>query len=162
MQGIPPPAIHIHCTITRVSGNPSGVPLGKLPSGLSAAQAVASEDASQEERDTFDAWLRSRWERKDALMHQFYVDGDFVKGAFAQSPAAGEYRREKGQEGLEKPKVGGGETKAVPEREEIKYLEIPVGLRSNREIGDVFAWGAAWGVIYGVVRALKWVGGSAR
>lgn len=151
MQGSPPPAVHIRCTVTPVSTSPSDLsstsissppPLGVLPN-LQPGEAD-SEEASQEEKEVFDKWLQKRWAHKDGLMEKFYRDGDFNEGEFVGSEAAGEYRRD----------VKGGKRNGLGNGKK-GYVEIPVRLRSNLEIGDAMSWAAPVWVGLGIAFAWK-------
>lgn len=150
MQGDPPPAVHIRCTVTSVDTSPptstsvsSPPPLGILPK-LKPGESDSAE-ATNEEKEIFDKWLQKRWAHKDSLMEKFYKDGDFNDGEFSRSESAGEYRR-KGQfvrkdgDGALKGKKG--------------FVEVPVRLRSNLEIGDALTWAAP--VWVGLAVAWAW------
>lgn len=57
-------------------------------------------------------------------MDQFYSNGDFVQGSY-------QTRNKKGS--IEEKRR---------EKERLSFVEIPVELKSFREFGDVFCWGA--------------------
>ena len=80
-DGIPPPAIHMHIRRFDVAADvPIGnilrstprTPLDGLPHG-----EVPGVDVSEDERQTFDIWLRNRWVEKDQLMQRFHDTGSF-------------------------------------------------------------------------------------
>jgi len=80
-DGIPPPAIHMHIRRFDVAAD---VPIGKVPAHLSRAQPdglprgeVPIVDVPEDERQTFDVWLRDRWIEKDKLMQRFHDTGSF-------------------------------------------------------------------------------------
>ena len=142
MQGTPPPAIHIHLTMTRItksvqgdtSSNASNVadvksattdapPLGKN---------VRPEESSEEERKQFEEWLRRRWRGKDELMSRFYTEGDFVGGKYTQAIEEGKEREGNG-----------------------KYVVLPAELRSLREVGDAACWGIPFVVGWYLRKAYK-------
>jgi hypothetical protein len=80
-DGIPPPAVHIHIRRFDVA---TDVPIGNIPrsiprnsaNGLSRGQILGG-DVPEEERQTFDVWLRDRWIEKDKLMQRFHDTGSF-------------------------------------------------------------------------------------
>lgn len=127
MQGVPPPAVHMTCIITKVTSpsdspgdaqnDPSRPPLGLLPPS-GGASGTEQHAASEADKATFDQWLRDRWTLKDSMMDRFYRDGDFLNGAYAKQAAQD---------------TGSGARDG--------YLEIPLQLRSFFEFGDLFAWG---------------------
>ncbi|SPO31586.1 related to CST26 - protein required for incorporation of stearic acid into phosphatidylinositol [Ustilago trichophora] len=132
MQGVPPPAIHIHLTMTRitdpVAGDTSSNALNvvNIPSASEDAPPLGANvkpaESSEEERTQFETWLRKRWTEKDGLMHRFYEDGDFVNGDFAKMVKDG-----KKVDPKEASKGG-------------KFVVLPAELRSLREIGDAACW----------------------
>ncbi|PWY97924.1 acyltransferase-domain-containing protein [Testicularia cyperi] len=144
MQGVPPPAIHIHYTLTRItppvgndsSSNASSVahvssasidtpPLGDLSASDHGPQDPSlspSPSPSESEKKHFEQWLFRRWRAKDQLMHRFYTQGDFVNGKFTQTVAAG--------------------AKIDPCRPTNEvFVVLPAQLRSIKEVGDAACWG---------------------
>ncbi len=80
-DGIPPPAIHMHI---RRFGVAADVPIGKVPSSMSRTPLgglprgqTLDVDVPEDERQTFDVWLRDRWIEKDKLMQRFHDTGSF-------------------------------------------------------------------------------------
>lgn len=147
MQGVPPPAIHIHLTLTRIT---KPVQNDTSINPISVAQVVTAntdvpplgenskpEESSEEEKKEFEEWLRRRWTEKDGLMHNFYQDRDFVKGEYAKKVK--EAREEKGGE-----RGGGG-----------RYVILPAELRSLREVGDAACWGIPFVVGWNVRKLYK-------
>lgn len=63
-KGAAPPSIHVHVRQFPVKD----IPLGKLDGG----------DGTEEEKASFDSWLRARWTEKDDLMSRFERDGNFT------------------------------------------------------------------------------------
>jgi hypothetical protein len=60
------------------------VPIGKIPVGISETPLngpfdgqTFGVDVPDEERQTFDLWLRNRWAEKDQLMQRFHDTGTF-------------------------------------------------------------------------------------
>ncbi|KAI0308051.1 acyltransferase-domain-containing protein [Multifurca ochricompacta] len=77
---IPPPAVHMHIRRFDVA---KGVPIGNLfpnsgtvPNGSPHGQTVGV-DVPEDERQTFDIWLRNRWIEKDQLMQRLHDTGSF-------------------------------------------------------------------------------------
>jgi acyltransferase-like protein len=80
-DGIPPPAIHMHIRRFDVAAD---VPIGKVPSSMSRTPLdglprgqTLGVDVPEDERQTFDVWLRDRWIEKDKLMQRFHDTGSF-------------------------------------------------------------------------------------
>ncbi|KAE8230107.1 hypothetical protein CF326_g4899 [Tilletia indica] len=153
MDGVPPPQVHVHIVISRISSfianGTDSPPLGKLPkSARDSPQLLPTE----EEKQAFETWLLNRWRKKDDKLEQFYKDGDFVGGAFAQSEAAGEYRRpqvvrlESAPNGKAPAKVSKDDTTGGSGS--MKWVELPMELQSPLEIGHVFCWFAPVVAIY--------------
>lgn len=144
MQGVPPPAIHIHLTMTRVTPPIAGDTSSNAESVASIATAEVDTpplgkndkpaESSEEERKEFEEWLRARWTRKDEEMHRFYKEGDFVGGEFTKAVA----------EGKSAGKEGTG-----------KYVVMPAELRSLKEIGDAACWGVSLVFLWYVRKAYK-------
>ncbi|PWN90411.1 acyltransferase-domain-containing protein [Acaromyces ingoldii] len=139
MQGVPPPAVHIHFTILPSrSTDPQdkiSPPLGKLPTD--AAEA-SRQESSQEEKTRFEAWLLNRWRNKDDLMDRFYRDGDFVGGQYGRYKAMDD-------EGKRQP-------------DDRQYVEVPVELKSIREFGDIICWAApVWAglLVYKAIQMMR-------
>lgn len=124
MQGVSPPYVHIHLRIS----DAQSVPLGLVrPITSSNGETTGVEDATEEEKATFDTWLREdRWRKKDDLMDRYYRDGDFV---------GGKHKRDR-----QAASVGRSASKTIYVAEDNSYVEIPVHLRGLREIGDLFCW----------------------
>jgi len=80
-DGIPPPAVHMHIRRFDVAKD---VPIGDIPrsisgtlhDGLSNGQMLGV-DVPEDERQTFDVWLRNRWTEKDQLIQRFHDTGSF-------------------------------------------------------------------------------------
>jgi len=148
MDGVAPPNVHIHLTISRISSfvgssASDSPPLGKLPHSAKASPELLPTD---EEKAAFEAWLLRRWRKKDDLLDRFYADGDFVGGAFARTAAAGEYRRPSAPQ-LESAPNGAAPAKAAKKdsasptaTKEAKWVELPTELQSPLELGHVFCW----------------------
>ncbi|SPO30456.1 related to CST26 - protein required for incorporation of stearic acid into phosphatidylinositol [Ustilago trichophora] len=147
MQGVPPPAIHIHLTMTRITNPVAGDTSSNAPNVVNIASA--SEDvpplganakpaeSSEEERIQFETWLRKRWTEKDQQMHRFYQDGDFVNGDFADLVKDG-----KKVDPNEASKGG-------------KFVVLPAELRSLREVGDAACWAIPFFVGWNVRKVYK-------
>ncbi|SCZ98881.1 BZ3500_MvSof-1268-A1-R1_Chr7-1g09304 [Microbotryum saponariae] len=71
----PSPRVHLHLHQLAAAECPVGprIEKGKSPRTI-------ERELTQEDRDTFDKWIRRRWEIKDGLMAQFYREGEFPKG----------------------------------------------------------------------------------
>ena len=139
MQGIPPPVVHINCTMTKVTTPSSGAsgpfahlgkgdqpPLGQLPPSAKAS-GTDEWEATESEKNAFDKWLRNRWRTKDAMMERYYKDGDFVGGKFASKLMT------KASQLTTSPATASKEG----------YVELPLRLQSMWEFGDAFAWGGS-------------------
>lgn len=117
MQGVSPPAVHIHFTVLSLTpGSANAPPIGMLPD--SGAQAAAQE-STQDEKDAFNQWLVNRWRQKDEMLTRFYRDGDFLGGA---------YLARRGKRGT------------VQGEQQVPFIEIPVKLRHFWEFGHTVAW----------------------
>lgn len=142
MQGVPPPAVHIHFTVLPARATDpqdhTSPPLGKLPT--SAAEA-SKQESSPEEKAQFEAWLLKRWRDKDDLMDRFYRDGDFVGGQYGSAPSS-----------FNKTQDAGKQPKG-----DRRYVEVPVHLRSVREFGDIICWGAPLWTGFFVYKAIQWM-----
>jgi 1-acyl-sn-glycerol-3-phosphate acyltransferase len=135
MQGVAPPAVHIHFTILSVNkSNANRPPVGKLPE--SGAQA-ASQESTEEEKKVFADWLLNRWRQKDEALSRFYVQGDFMEGTYLS-------RRGKGEE------ARSGEVKG-----EVPFVEIPVRLRSPLEFGHTIFWGLLLPLLWGLYKLYR-------
>ncbi|CBQ71335.1 conserved hypothetical protein [Sporisorium reilianum SRZ2] len=149
MQGIPPSAIHIHLTMTRITPPVAGDTSSNAPSVAQIPTAsidtpplganVKPAESSEEERTAFEAWLRRRWTDKDAQMHRFYTHGDFVGGEFAK---------------LVKQAQTVDATQPYG-----KFAVLPAELRSLREVGDAACWGIPLIVVWNVRKVYKAVFG---
>ena len=80
-DGIPPPAIHMHIRRFDVAKD---VPIGNIPGSISQTplngqfdRQTSEVDVPEEERQTFDLWLRNRWAEKDQLIQRFHDTGTF-------------------------------------------------------------------------------------
>lgn len=148
MQGVPPPAIHLHFTLTRITDPVAGDTSSNAPSVADMATAQtdtpplgandAPAESSDAERTAFESWLRARWTEKDQLMHRFYAQGDFVGGDFTQAVSTGK---------VDATQPGG------------RYVVLPAELRSMREIGDAACWGIPFIVGWNVLRLYRKVVG---
>ncbi len=65
-------------------GVAADVPIGKVPSSMSRTPLgglprgqTLDVDVPEDERQTFDVWLRDRWIEKDKLMQRFHDTGSF-------------------------------------------------------------------------------------
>ncbi|KIM48017.1 hypothetical protein M413DRAFT_218056 [Hebeloma cylindrosporum] len=73
-DGVPPPSIHMHLRMFDVTEN---VPIGDLAgaSGVQTpdrkAKRIVEVDIPNDEKDTFDIWLRKLWQEKDEAMDRF-------------------------------------------------------------------------------------------
>lgn len=81
MDGIPPPAIHIHLRRFDVA---TGVPVGDLSAGISSTTPVKQRraqikevDIPEGEKEQFDVWLRELWQEKDDSMTRFSESASF-------------------------------------------------------------------------------------
>lgn len=150
MQGVPPPAIHIHLTMTRITEPVAGDTSSNAPSVANIVSAnqdtpplganVEPAESSEEERKAFEEWLRKRWTEKDNQMHRFYTDGDFVGGEFAKL-------------------VKDGKKVNPKEASQGKFLALPAELRSLKEIGDAACWGIPFIIGWNVRKVYKAVFG---
>ncbi|KAK0520545.1 hypothetical protein OC834_006996 [Tilletia horrida] len=166
MDGVPPPNVHVHITISRISsfiaGGSDSPPLGKLPKSARDSPKTLPTD---EEKQMFEAWLLRRWRKKDDLMDRFYKDGDFVGGAFAQTAAAGEYRRpevirlESAPNGEAPAKAAKKESLSSGKTGEMKWVEIPAELQSPIELGHVFCWFAPVFALYYAYKVVRFLTG---
>jgi len=82
MDGVPPPAVHIHLRIFDVA---SGVPIGVMPTGKSRKdgsldQHPSDVEITEGEKEKFDVWLRELWQEKDESITRFLETGSFFKG----------------------------------------------------------------------------------
>jgi hypothetical protein len=80
-DGIPPPAVHMHIRRFDVAkdvpiGDISRSISGTLHDGLSNGQMLGV-DVQEDERQTFDVWLRNRWTEKDQFIQRFHDTGSF-------------------------------------------------------------------------------------
>ncbi|KIS65970.1 uncharacterized protein UMAG_06059 [Mycosarcoma maydis] len=149
MQGVPPPAIHVHLTMTRITKPVAGdtssnaVAVAQLATADIDAPPLGANikpaESSEEERSAFETWLRQRWTNKDAEMHRFYTDGDFVQGEFTSLVKQGK--------------------QADPAQAHGKYVVLPVELRSLKEIGDAACWGISFIVLWSASKVYKAVFG---
>lgn len=80
-DGIPPPAVHMHIRRFDVAKD---VPIGNISGSISETPLngpfdgqTLGADVQEEERQTFDLWLRNRWTEKDQLMQRFHDTGTF-------------------------------------------------------------------------------------
>jgi len=79
MSGVPPPAIHVHLKLLKVSSDiPVGIPRA-LPNGKPASPtANPIQDPTDEEKIVFESWLQEKWRRKDELMETFAQNGAYT------------------------------------------------------------------------------------
>ncbi len=77
-DGIPPPAIHMHIRRFDVAAD---VPIGNVPRSMSRTPLDGLPpgvvDVPEDERQTFDVWLRDRWVEKDKFIQRFHDTGSF-------------------------------------------------------------------------------------
>ncbi|KAN0064778.1 hypothetical protein ACQY0O_001835 [Thecaphora frezii] len=142
MQGVPPPAVHLHLTLTRLTA-PAGSSLNP-PAVSDVATAsydapplgnLSAPDASESEKKVFEEWLRNRWIRKDQLMREFYTHGDFVRGEFAKVAKA----------------------KGIETQRNDKFVAVAAEVRQLTEIADASCWGlGVFGAWY-VFKTLQWI-----
>jgi lysocardiolipin and lysophospholipid acyltransferase len=85
MGGVPPPAVHIHLRIFDVA---SGVPVGAIPSRQLTVDGPLNKEVEmpEEEKETFDVWLRELWQEKDESIARVHESGSFSEGRL---PTAG-------------------------------------------------------------------------
>jgi lysocardiolipin and lysophospholipid acyltransferase len=94
LSSCPPPIVHVHIRRYPLSE----VPIGFFPAVLPRVEPAATtfvepssvvpvltadeldKSATQEDRNKFDEWLRTRWQEKDELLEQFYKEGKFGTG----------------------------------------------------------------------------------
>lgn len=81
MDGISPPAIHIHLRRFDVA---TGVPVGDLSAGIPSTTPVNQRraqikevDIPEDEKEQFDVWLRELWQEKDNSMTRFSESTSF-------------------------------------------------------------------------------------
>lgn len=151
MQGVPPPAIHVHLTMTRITPPVAGDTSSNADSvaHVSSAQVdtpplgenIKPAESSEDERTAFENWLRQRWTRKDEQMHRFYTDGDFVGGEFTKLVKEGK--------GVDANEARGGS----------RFVVLPAELRSLKEIGDAASWGIPFIVLWNARKVYKAVFG---
>lgn len=81
---VPPPVIHVHLRVFDVSKD---VPIGNMsssnptvvPKSSSSTNAQAVEvEFPEEEKTTFDLWLRELWREKDGLIMRYHETGSFT------------------------------------------------------------------------------------
>ena len=83
MNGVPPPAIHIHLRMFNVAAD---VPIGNLSkeqtpvSNGTANDHMIEVEIPSEEKEKFDIWLRELWQEKDRFITQFLKTGRGDKG----------------------------------------------------------------------------------
>lgn len=80
--GVSPSRIHLHCDLVPLSRaqEPLTSSVDECPPLLPPAPTDGVAEMNVKEKDAFAAWLLRRWEKKDALLNQYYRDGDFVHG----------------------------------------------------------------------------------
>jgi len=73
---IPPPIVHMHIRRFDVAKE---VPIGNMSRGISSSPhgKTVEADVPEDERQTFDVWLRERWTEKDQLIQRFHDTGSF-------------------------------------------------------------------------------------
>ncbi|EPQ30390.1 uncharacterized protein PFL1_01916 [Pseudozyma flocculosa PF-1] len=144
MQGVPPPAVHLHFTMTRLTApkgttsfNPASVSsISTSDLDVPALGDLSSKDSSEAEKKAFDEWLRNRWMQKDELMRSFYRHGDFVQGAFDKVAK---------ERGLETKRDDSG-----------RFVVVPAELRSLSEVGDACCWGLGIVGAWYAAKTLAW------
>ncbi len=77
VNGVPPPAIHVHLRLFDVREH---IPIGSkgdLPALASKPTAFAKNevDVPEEEKEKFDTWLRELWGEKDEAITKYYETG---------------------------------------------------------------------------------------
>lgn len=83
MDGVPPPSIHVHIRMFHVA---TEIPIGELStketldSTTAPKKPTAEVDVPNEEKETFDLWLRELWQDKDLLMTKFFETAAFNSG----------------------------------------------------------------------------------
>lgn len=130
MQGVGPPAVHMHFTVLSLQPSAANAPpLGTLPA---TAALAAKDESTPEEHAAFDSWLLNRWRQKDEQMSRFYRDGDFLGGAWHA-----EHAKSKAGPAFNGPEeMPASEKTAAP----VPYIEIPVRLINTTELWHLF-WG---------------------
>lgn len=53
------------------------VPIGNVESQVKRTAEELEEQLTNEERITFDEWMRARWTEKDALLERYHEKGEF-------------------------------------------------------------------------------------
>ncbi|KAA1468636.1 acyltransferase-domain-containing protein [Dentipellis sp. KUC8613] len=75
LDRVPPPAVHMHIRRFDVAKD---VPIGDVskskPDAIPNSTGLESE-VPENERETFDLWLRERWQEKDQFMARFHTTG---------------------------------------------------------------------------------------
>jgi hypothetical protein len=79
MDGIPPPAVHIHLRMFDVA---SDVPIGAVTTKKSTVegplnQHPAEVEIPEGEKEQFDVWLRALWQEKDESVTRFLETSSF-------------------------------------------------------------------------------------
>ncbi|PWN50630.1 acyltransferase-domain-containing protein [Violaceomyces palustris] len=159
MQSVPPPSVHLHISMTRLTepsaadgdhylskssstletllSNGDTPPLGRLPKSAEDASSAFGESTARE-KQAFDDWLTKVWIKKDAIMARFYRDGDFIGGKTGTFELWNDVaRKEDGEASAVRKDLG-------PEVGKRGFVEIPIKFKSPTELGDVFCWGLPW------------------
>lgn len=130
MQGVPPPAVHIHLTMSNVTPPTPDDTSKNADSVVHVGSANIdvpplgnnTDPPTDAEKTAFSDWLQHKWVDKDNLMHRFYEQGDFVGGEFTKAVA------------------NGARLDPRQAQPSSKFVVLPVELRSLREIGDAACW----------------------
>jgi len=77
LNGVSPPTIHIHLRLFDVREHIPIGPIDDLPALASKASNSAKNevDIPEEEKETFDTWLRDLWGEKDEAITKYYETG---------------------------------------------------------------------------------------
>jgi hypothetical protein len=88
-DGVPPPAIHMHLRMFTVA---SEVPIGDISSSNPAvlpndspSKRTVEVDIPDEEKSSFELWLRELWQDKDQSITRFFETGSFSSGQTEQT-----------------------------------------------------------------------------
>ena len=88
LDGIPPPVIHMHLRLFKVTtdvpvGNLSAMRKGTIQNGNSSATKHSVEvDIPPAERTAFDEWLRELWQEKDGFITEHLNSGQASNRSF--------------------------------------------------------------------------------
>jgi hypothetical protein len=88
LDGVPPPAVHMHIRVFNVAQE---VPIGNLgaldPDRLPMHDPAAEVNIPEEEAAKFDEWLRALWQDKDRLLTRFHETGSFLVDSDSEKAA---------------------------------------------------------------------------